>query len=103
MLKLNIQFQLRSDRDILPVIMKVLITRFSSIGDIVLTTPIIRAVKTQMPKSELHFATKPQYADIVRNNPYVDKVHELNGSLNQLIQDLKKEKFDLKFLHANET
>lgn len=82
--------------------MKVLITRFSSIGDIVLTTPVIRAIKTQMPKSEVHFATKTEYSDIVKNNPHVDKVHELNGSLHDLIQELKKEKFDfIADLHNN--
>ncbi len=74
--------------------MKIVIIRFSSIGDIVLTTPIIRAIKTQLSKVELHYVTKPEYADIIENNPYVDKVHVLDGSLFSLIGKLISERFD---------
>lgn len=74
--------------------MKILIIRFSSIGDIVLTTPVIRALKTQLDNSEVHFVTKDQYKGIFEENPYVDKLHILKGSLKDLIADLRKEKFD---------
>ncbi|NVK82940.1 MAG: glycosyl transferase, partial [Cytophagia bacterium] len=39
---------------------KILIIRFSSIGDIVLTTPVIRAIKTQLDDVQVHYATKKQ-------------------------------------------
>ena len=52
---------------------KILIIRFSSIGDIVLTTPIIRCIKIQK-KAQVHYLIKPQYACILQNNPYVDKI-----------------------------
>lgn len=81
---------------------KVLIIRFSSIGDIVLTTPVIRAVKSQKPDIELHYCTKPGFAAIVEHNPYVDKVHVLDGSLVDLIKKLRAEKFDfIVDLHHN--
>jgi len=81
--------------------MKILILRFSSIGDIVLTTPVIRNLKKQL-NAEIHFATKKTFDPIVRNNAYVDKVFLLNDSLNELIYDLKKEKYDLVVdLHNN--
>jgi ADP-heptose:LPS heptosyltransferase len=66
--------------------MKVLILRFSSIGDIVLTTPLIRCVKEQVPNCELHFATKETYRGLVDTNPYLDKVHVLKGDINTLLQ-----------------
>lgn len=72
---------------------KILILRFSSIGDIVLTTPVIRCLKTQLD-CELHYATKENYASIVHNNPHVDKVHVLQNSIPDLIEKLKKENFD---------
>lgn len=82
--------------------MKVLIIRFSSIGDIVLTTPVIRTVKAQVDDAEVHFVTKPQFAGILQSNPYVDKVHVLSGSLMQLVRELRKEKFDFVIdLHHN--
>lgn len=82
--------------------MKVLILRFSSIGDIVLTTPVIRTLKTQLPDAEIHCATKAAYASILAENPYVDKIHELGDSLNVLIKSLKRERFDVIIdLHHN--
>lgn len=73
---------------------KVLIIRFSSIGDIVLTTPVIRAIKTQLDDVELHYCTKKQFANLLSENPYIDHFHLLDGDLNGLIRDLAKEKFD---------
>jgi ADP-heptose:LPS heptosyltransferase len=37
---------------------KILVIRFSSIGDVVLTTPIVRALKQQVPAAEIHFIYK---------------------------------------------
>lgn len=82
--------------------MKVLLLRFSSIGDIVLTTPVIRTVKTQVDNVEVHFATKAAYKSLVESNPYVDKVHCLGDTLMDLVRDLRKEKFDFVIdLHNN--
>jgi ADP-heptose:LPS heptosyltransferase len=69
--------------------MKILILRFSSIGDIVLTTPVIRCLKKQLPNAEIHYATKNTFKGILENNPYVDKVHVLSSSTSDLIKDLK--------------
>ncbi len=82
--------------------MKVLILRFSSIGDIVLTTPVVRTLKTQLDHAQIHYATKIQYQDVLAANPYIDKLHLLNESLTDLIQELKREKFDfIVDLHHN--
>ncbi|MBC7777055.1 MAG: glycosyltransferase family 9 protein [Phycisphaerae bacterium] len=53
--------------------MKILLLRFSSIGDIVLTTPVVRCLKKQLG-AELHFLTKTAFAPILEENPYVDQV-----------------------------
>jgi ADP-heptose:LPS heptosyltransferase len=74
--------------------MKILVLRFSSIGDIVLTTPVVRELATQVPGAEVHFATKPAFAQLFTANPYVRKTHILSGSLGELITELKAEKFD---------
>jgi ADP-heptose:LPS heptosyltransferase len=81
--------------------MKILILRFSSIGDIVLTTPVIRTLKTQLD-AEVHYATKKEYEGILVSNPYIDKVHVLEGSLNQFSEELRQENFDVVIdLHSN--
>lgn len=74
--------------------MKILIVRFSSIGDIVLTTPVIRILKSQL-EAEVHFATKKEYVSILEANPYLDKIHLLDGPLAPLVSKLKAENFDL--------
>jgi ADP-heptose:LPS heptosyltransferase len=74
--------------------MKFLIIRFSSIGDIVLTTPVIRCLKKQVPDAEIHYLTKTTYLQILSSNPYIDKVHYLGQSLQAVITELKKEDFD---------
>lgn len=75
--------------------MKVLILRFSSIGDIVLTTPVIRCLKTQRPDIAIHYCTKRQYQDLTAYNPYIDKCYYLDESLLQLVEQLRCEQYDL--------
>ena len=74
--------------------MKILILRFSSIGDIVLTTPVVRCLKQQLNNCEIHYATKSRFVSLLSNNPYIDKIHLLNDSLPDLIKELQQEKFD---------
>ncbi len=71
-----------------------LVVRFSSIGDIVLTTPVIRGIKTQVEEAEVHFVTKKQFYQVVSDNPYIDKIHLLDGNLNSLIETLRNEEID---------
>jgi len=83
-------------------IKKVLIIRFSSIGDIAWTSPVIRCTKKQLPGVELHYCTKLRYKSMVEANPYLDKIFYLENSLNDLIKELKKEKYDFIIdLHRN--
>ncbi len=75
--------------------MKILLIRFSSIGDIVLTSPVIRCIKRQMDDDvELHVLTKDKFASLSHNNPYVDKTFEYSGSIREVIKELKKEEYD---------
>ncbi|MCB9261833.1 MAG: glycosyltransferase family 9 protein [Flavobacteriales bacterium] len=82
--------------------MKILVVRFSSIGDIVLTTPVFRCVKNQVPNVEIHFLTKKSYAGLLKSNPYIDKIWSLNDDFSTVASQLKQEKFDLILdLHNN--
>ncbi len=83
--------------------LKILIIRFSSIGDIVLTTPIIRCLKKQLPpNSEIHYLTKPSFNSLLIENPYIDKLWLLKQNLNDTIAEIKVQKFDFVIdLHNN--
>lgn len=81
---------------------KVLVLRFSSIGDIAWTTPVIRCIKQQLPGVELHYCTKKQYKSMLEANPYVDHLHLLDERIGPLINDLKQHKYDfIVDLHRN--
>ncbi|MGZ3903977.1 MAG: glycosyltransferase family 9 protein [Bacteroidia bacterium] len=82
--------------------MKILIIRFSSIGDIVLTTPVVRCIKKQIPNCELHFVTKKAFLPVVANNPYIDKFHTIESNVREVLPELRKENFDYVIdLHNN--
>ena len=82
--------------------LKILIIRFSSIGDIVLTTPVIRCLKQQLIGVEIHYLTKGNFKTVLENNPYLDSLHLLDSRLSNTIKELKNEKFDYVIdLHHN--
>lgn len=74
--------------------MKFLIIRFSSIGDIVLTTPVIRCLKQQVPDAEVHVLVKESFRAVVSHNPFIDKVQVLAHSWELMIHELQLEGYD---------
>lgn len=74
--------------------MKILVIRFSSIGDIVLTTPVVRCLKEQLSGVEIHYVTKQQFVSVLQANTYIDKIHTIQKSIFEITTQLKKENFD---------
>jgi ADP-heptose:LPS heptosyltransferase len=72
---------------------KILVIRFSSIGDIVLTTPVVRCLKQQLG-AEVHFLTKQAFTQVVEPNPYIDRVWAFSKDLSEVLPALKQEGFD---------
>lgn len=82
---------------------KILIIRFSSIGDIVLTTPVIRCLKQQFEGGvEIHYLTKKAFRPVLEANPYIDKIYTIQSSVGEVISELKDEFYDYVVdLHRN--
>jgi len=74
--------------------LKFLIIRFSSIGDIILTTPVIRCLRKKYPQATIHYFTKKKFAGIVESNPYLDKIFLLEDNFNKAIQQIESEEYD---------
>ena len=74
---------------------KILVIRLSSLGDIILSFPLLKKLKENFPKSEIHFLTKKNYEEIVSINPNVDRVILLDSSLTKLRSRIKNEKYEL--------
>ena len=82
--------------------MKFLVIRFSSIGDIIFTTPVIRCLKKQVPGAEIHFLSKKNFKPVTEHNPYIDKFYYFESDLDSLIEELRKENYDYIIdLHKN--
>jgi len=91
-------------------IKKILIVRFSSLGDVILTTPVIGALKSQFPQSRIFFLTKAQYGDVLRADPRIFSLIEFDpmqknkgfSGFMRLVSELRSQDFDLLVdLHAN--
>lgn len=74
--------------------MKVLFIRLSSIGDIVLTTPLIRCVYNQQKDVEIHYICKTSFVDILMPNVYLHRVHGFDKTDKKIFESLKSEHFD---------
>lgn len=82
--------------------MKILIVRFSSIGDIVLTTPVVRAIHEQLPEAVIHYITKKAFASLLSENPKIEKLYTIEKSISEVIHELKAEQYDCIIdLHKN--
>lgn len=73
---------------------KILLVRFSSIGDIVLTTPLVRALRQQRPEAEVHYLTKASFSSVVAHNPHIKHVWTIQKEVSEISQALRAEGFD---------
>ena len=78
--------------------MKILLIRFSSIGDVILTTPLLRALRAAHPDAVVHFATRRAFAPLLEGNPNVDRILTLpendEGGLRALARAIRAERYD---------
>ncbi len=82
--------------------MRILIIRYSSIGDILLTTPLIRTIRKKYPHAEIHFLTKIGMKEVLSANPHIDVFHYYENDLQKVVLELVPLRFDLVFdLHKN--
>ena len=81
---------------------RILIIRFSSIGDIVLTSPVVRVLRNKYPNADIRFVTKAAYAELAESNPNLNGVFLLSDGLKELAKQLKEFNPDLVVdLHHN--
>jgi heptosyltransferase-2 len=82
----------------MPDVKKILLIRFSSLGDIVLTSPLIRTLRASYPNAQIDFLTKSEYADLVRFHPALSSVIELKTAerteLDALRHEIQDKKYD---------
>ena len=81
---------------------KFLVVRFSSIGDIILTTPVVRHLKKQVNDAEVHFLTKETFASLLEANPYIDRIFTIENEVSEITPELRMENYErIIDLHKN--
>lgn len=74
---------------------KILILRLQPPGYVVLATPLIRILKTQLDSAEIHFGTSEEGKTVLQANPYLDGIHVLTKDNKGITQKIKRLQFDL--------
>ncbi len=79
---------------------KILVLRFSSIGDIVLSSPLLRALRAKFPQSQIDYVTRKEYAELVRSNQNINYTYEFDAldgfnGLRALKKRIEAEGYDL--------
>ncbi|MFZ6032953.1 MAG: glycosyltransferase family 9 protein [Melioribacter sp.] len=76
--------------------LKILVIRLSSLGDVILTTPVIRALKSRYKNAEIDFVVKPQYADALAYNKYLHGVLKYDkNNIKELLKEISSRRYDM--------
>lgn len=67
-----------------------LIIRLSSIGDVILTTPLIRCLRKAYPQSRIDFLVKKQFVDVIAANPHIDNIITFDTKADKELGRIKK-------------
>lgn len=81
---------------------RILIIRLSAMGDVLLTTPLLRMVKNHFPGIQIDFVVKERYAPLLRNNPHLNRLLTFAtdkgfSEVRRLIHQVRKTKYDCIF------
>ncbi|KPA12260.1 ADP-heptose:LPS heptosyltransferase [Candidatus Magnetomorum sp. HK-1] len=90
-------------------IRRILIRSTNWIGDAIMTTPAVRAIRNHFPHAHITMLAKPWVVPVFANSPHVDQIISYDENLNynglkgkiQLINDLREQKFDTAILLQN--
>ena len=70
--------------------LRILVTRLRYLGDVILTTPAVAALKQRYPEAEIHYATEGPYADVLEGNPDISRIIRLSRSARRALGEIAK-------------
>ena len=74
---------------------KILIIRLSSLGDILLSTPLIRSIKEKFPHISVDYLLREEYSDVLIHNSYINNLLLFKRIKNNISDELMSDKYDL--------
>lgn len=81
---------------------KILVIQLRQLGDVILTTPLVRNIRNIYPEAEIHFLTEKPWDQVYRFNPKVNKIITIPRKISFLkklfyLRNIYKEKYDIVF------
>lgn len=73
---------------------KFLIIRLDSFGELVMASPVVRCLKQQVRDCEVHFLTEGRFTELIAHNPYIDEVYDYSQPFSKLMEVLCDQGFD---------
>lgn len=73
--------------------LKILITRLRYLGDVILTTPAIAALKSRYPGSQIHYLAESPYSQVLKENPHLDGIIDLGDGLLSSLKEIRSKRF----------
>jgi lipopolysaccharide heptosyltransferase II len=68
--------------------LRILVTRLRYLGDVILTTPAVTALKERYPEAEIDYATERPYADVLERNPDIDRIIRLSRDSRRVLGEI---------------
>ncbi len=69
---------------------RILVTRLRFLGDVIMSTPVIEALKERYPKAQIYYLAGSKYADILEENPYLEGIIRMNNGTASFIRTVLK-------------
>ncbi|MBK9334485.1 MAG: glycosyltransferase family 9 protein [Ignavibacteria bacterium] len=76
-------------------IKKILVIRLSSLGDIILSYPLLKILRKKFPEAEIHFLTGKNYSEVLRLNENTDRIIEAKKDREVTRKEIQDEKYDI--------
>ncbi|UCH66836.1 MAG: lipopolysaccharide heptosyltransferase family protein, partial [Ignavibacterium sp.] len=76
-------------KDMLPIGTRILIINLDAMGDVLMTTAQLPAIKRKFPESTIYWVTLKNAASLLQNNQYIDQVFEYNGESISILNEMK--------------
>ena len=82
------------------LIKKILVIRFSSLGDVILSAPLLKILRETFTNARIDYLTKKGFSDVLKNNPDINNLIETDDNINftglrELKKQIKQDSYDL--------
>ena len=72
---------------------RILVTRLRYLGDVILTTPAVAALKSRYPEARIGYLTEESFAPVLEGNPHIDEIVTTAGGFLATVTNIRKRRY----------